>query len=194
MSAPPPIDALEALAARVLPSLRPWFEPVVGPASRELRHRLILLLNHIIGQEPEAMGRLARQRGRVVEISWRDLTLRLALTPAGLLEEAAEGARADLTLAVAQSSPWELAQMALRGDKPEVRIAGDVQLAAEINWCVDHVRWDIEEDLARLMGDAPAHALVAGLRQAAAGLRAFATRWPTAGRSGAGADMPGAAR
>jgi ubiquinone biosynthesis protein UbiJ len=39
-----------------------------------------------------------------------------------------------------------------------VRIEGDVQLAAEVNWLVDHVRWDMEEDLSRLMGDAPAHA------------------------------------
>ena len=32
--------------------------------------------------------------------------------------------------------------------------------AAEINWLVDHVRWDIEEDLARLLGDERAHGLV----------------------------------
>jgi len=32
-------------------------------------------------------------------------------------------------------------------------------LAAEINWLVDHVRWDIEEDLSRIVGDVPAHAL-----------------------------------
>ena len=53
----------------------------------------------------------------------------------------------------------ELAQAALRGDKPAVRIAGDVQFAAEINWLVEHVRWDLEEDLSRLVGDAPAHAI-----------------------------------
>jgi hypothetical protein len=40
-----------------------------------------------------------------------------------------------------------------------VRIAGDVQFAAEINWLVEHVRWDLEEDLSRLIGDAPAHAM-----------------------------------
>jgi hypothetical protein len=40
-----------------------------------------------------------------------------------------------------------------------VRIAGDVQLAAEVQWLVDHVRWDLEEDLSRVIGDAPAHAM-----------------------------------
>jgi ubiquinone biosynthesis protein UbiJ len=33
-------------------------------------------------------------------------------------------------------------------------------LAAELNWLVDHVRWDAEEDLSRLVGDAWAHKLV----------------------------------
>jgi ubiquinone biosynthesis protein UbiJ len=45
----------------------------------------------------------------------------------------------------------------LRGDKPSIRIEGDVQFAAEINWLVDNVKWDVEEDLARLIGDVPAH-------------------------------------
>ena len=60
-----------------------------------------------------------------------------------------------------------------RGDKPKVRIEGDVQLAAEINWLIDHVRWDAEEDLARLVGDAPAHTLAQAARKAMEALRSF---------------------
>ncbi len=66
-----------------------------------------------------------------------------------------------------------MAQAALRGDKPAVRIEGDVQLAAEVNWLVDHVRWDLEEDLARVIGDAPAHALGQAARGLAQALRQF---------------------
>jgi ubiquinone biosynthesis protein UbiJ len=61
----------------------------------------------------------------------------------------------------------------LRGDKPAIRNEGDVQLAAEINWLVDHVRWDVEEDLARLIGDAPAHQVAQVARRAAQALRQF---------------------
>lgn len=39
-------------------------------------------------------------------------------------------------------------------DKPAVSIEGDVQLAAEVAWLVDNLRWDVEEDLSRLIGDA----------------------------------------
>jgi len=168
---PSPSELFDAIAGKVLPAMQPLLQPAAG----ELRNRLLLLLNHVLGQEPEAMARLARQRGQVVELCWRELRLRLQATPAGLLDQAPEGAVADLTLTLTQDSPWELAQTALRGDKPAVRIAGDVQLAAEVNWLADHVRWDLEEDLSRLLGDAPAHTLVQGARQAATALRAFAT-------------------
>jgi ubiquinone biosynthesis protein UbiJ len=61
----------------------------------------------------------------------------------------------------------------LQGEKPAIRIEGDVQLAAEVNWLIDHVRWDPEEDVARLMGDAPAHTLVQTAKRAVDALRSF---------------------
>jgi len=71
----------------------------------------------------------------------------------------------------------------LRGDKPPVRIAGDVQLAAEVQWLVDHVRWDVEEDLSRLVGDAPAHAIGNAGRALASALRGFVGAMPAPGSS-----------
>ena len=150
----------------------------------EIQRRLVLALNHVLMQEPEAQARLARQSGRVVEAQWRKFAMRLVATPAGLLDLANPSAAADLTLTLTEESPWQLAQAAARGDKPPVRIAGDVQFAAEINWLVDHVRWDLEEDLSRVLGDAPAHAIGQGLRRMAEGLRRFA---PAAAPTAAGA-------
>jgi ubiquinone biosynthesis protein UbiJ len=46
-------------------------------------------------------------------------------------------------------------------------------LAAEVNWLIDHVRWDPEEDVARLIGDAPAHTLVQTAKRAVDALRSF---------------------
>jgi ubiquinone biosynthesis accessory factor UbiJ len=145
----------------------------------EVQNRLVLLLNHVIGQEPEAMARLARQTGRVVRFAWRDVVVQLAATPAGLLERMPTTAAAELTLTLTQQSPFDLARAALQGEKPAVRIEGDVQLAAEVNWLADHVRWDIEEDVARLIGDAPAHTAGQIVRQALQALRQFAGARPT---------------
>lgn len=139
----------------------------------EVQHRVVLFLNHVLMQEPEAQRRLALQAGRVALVQWRSFNLRLAITPAGLFDLAGESALADLTLTVSDTSPLELAKTAVRGDKPSLRIEGDVQLAADFNWLIANVRWDAEEDLSRVIGDAPAHALASVGRRIADGLRSF---------------------
>lgn len=139
----------------------------------EMQHRTVLFLNHVLMQEREAMDRLARQRGRVARVQWRIFSMALQVTPAGLFDLAPAEAVADLRLEVSETSPLSLAGSALRGDKPTIRIEGDVQFAAEINWLVDHVRWDVEEDLARVIGDAPARAVASVVGRAVQALRSF---------------------
>jgi ubiquinone biosynthesis protein UbiJ len=135
-------------------------------------NRLVLFLNHVLISEPQACQRLARQKGQRIEIVWQNMRLQLQPTAAGLLERGAfEGF--DLRLTATQDSPLEIMSTLARGEKPKVRIEGDVQLAAEINWLIDHVRWDAEEDLARLIGDAPAHTLAQAARKALEALRSF---------------------
>ena len=129
---------------------------------QEAQRRLTLLLNHVLMQEPVAAQRLRRHAGQTLLVQWQTYSIHLFVTPAGLFELGQAGQAVDLSLHITEASAAALAQATLRGDKPAVRIEGDVQLAAEVNWLVDHVRWDMEEDLARLVGDAPAH-LVAGL-------------------------------
>ena len=168
----------------------------------EMQRRLVLMLNHVLQQEPEAQARLKRQSGRIVEARWRVFNVRLQATPAGLLDLGPPAALPDLTLTLTDESPFALAQGAVRGDKPAVRIAGDVQLAAEVQWLVDHVRWDIEEDLSRIVGDAPAHAIGEALRRMGDAVRNFAggpgrgTTPATAGATPAPttAPMPGPGR
>ena len=150
-------------------------------------NRLVLFLNHVLMSEPEAMARLARQKGQRIELVWDRIQLQLTPTPAGLLERGRFDGF-DLRLTVTEESPVSLATALGRGDKPKVRIEGDVQLAAEVNWLIDHVRWDAEEDLARLIGDAPAHTLAQAARQAMAALRSFVAQRPGAGlRTGSAA-------
>ena len=48
-----------------------------------------------------------------------------------------------------------------------------MQLAADVNWLIANVRWDAEEDLSRVVGDAPAHAVASVGRRVAEGLRSF---------------------
>jgi ubiquinone biosynthesis accessory factor UbiJ len=164
-----PFPFLDDFFARIAGNLRPpaWM-------LEEIQRRLLLLVNHVLMQEPEAQTRLARHAGRIVEAKWRMFEMRLRITPAGLFDLAEAAAPSDLTLSVAEVSPWEFAQAMLGGQRTPVRIAGDVQLAADINWLVEHVRWDIEEDVSRVIGDAPAHALGETARRMVQALRRFA--------------------
>jgi len=130
----------------------------------ELQDKLVILLNHVLSQEPVAMERLRRQQGRRVLVSWRHFSLQWTVTPAGLLERSDSRQTPDLRVHVNEESPIVLLQGLRKGQKPTMHVEGDVMLAAELNWLVDHVRWDVEEDLSRLVGDAWAHQLV-GLAQ-----------------------------
>lgn len=156
-------------------------------AVEEMHRRTVLLLNHVLMQEPQAMERLVRQKGRVVHAQWRNFTFKVLVTSAGLLDVAPAEQAADLTLVITEESPLAIAQALIQGGKPTVRIEGDVQLAAEVNWLADHVRWDVEEDLARIMGDVPAHALGQAARTLAQALQQFVGK-----RAADGADGPAA--
>lgn len=181
MATQSPIPFLDDLFERVGKVLQP-----PGWMVDEVQQRVVLFLNHVLMQENEAMARLARQKGRIVLAQWRLFAIQFIATPAGLLERAPAGARADLTLTITEESPFSLAQAALRGDKPPVRIEGDVQLAAEVNWLADHIRWDAEEDLSRIVGDAPAHMLTETARRFAEALRQFVAAAPGTRKGAAG--------
>jgi len=138
----------------------------------ETLNRLVLFLNHVLASEPEATKRLARQKGQRIVLDWQNMQLKLRATPAGLFE-LGQFDDFDLRLSVTESSPLDVLAALARGDKPRVRIEGDVQLAAEVNWLIDNVRWDAEEDLARWVGDAPAYTLAQLGRQVMAAISGF---------------------
>ncbi|EYC52553.1 hypothetical protein AZ34_16785 [Hylemonella gracilis str. Niagara R] len=200
-----PLSMLEDAAQKLLGALpKPPFPLPVPPLDRlpqppawvvrEAQRRVVLLLNHVLMQEPEAMARLARQQGRSVLFMWRGLSFSLRCTPAGLfdLDDARpteEAPAPDLTLTVTEASPLAVAQAWMAGEQPTVRIEGHVALASELNWLAEHLRWDVEEDLARLIGDAPAHGIAQAARRVAQALRAWLPARPGAPAFSAG---PGA--
>ncbi len=163
------LGLLDALASTLEAKIHP-----PGWLTDEATRRLLILFNHILLQEPLAGERLSRQSGRSIQLQWREQKLRVRISAAGLFEVCDEASEPDLTVQVTQAQPSELAAALMAGSKPQVRIEGDVQLAADLNWIVDHVRWDVEHDLSRLIGDAPAHTLVAVGKQVLPALRQFA--------------------
>lgn len=158
----------------------------------ELQNRLVIFLNHVLMQEPAAQERLKRQKGKPVRMQWGDFHLTLAATAAGLVERPVGSPTPELTMTLTQHSPLAIAQRMMLGDKPEVDVQGDVQLAAELAWLVDNVRWDVEEDLSRVVGDATAHTIGRFARSAAEAVRRFVDRVPRPPFGPGSARPPGA--
>ncbi|HEY3048341.1 MAG TPA: hypothetical protein VGJ72_12895 [Polaromonas sp.] len=166
-----PFSFLESIASRFQPPA--W-------AVDEGQQRLVLFLNHVLMQEKQAQDRLLRQKGRVVHVRWGIFAIDLIVTPAGLVDRAAPDAKPDLLLTVATESPLAIVQSVMAGKPPPVKIEGDVQLAAEVGWLAENLRWDAEEDLSRVIGDAPAHALAEAGRRLLEGLQQFLAQAPQA--------------
>lgn len=162
-------------------------------ASAAVIERAILLANHVIAGEPVAVQRLQPHAGRCLLLTldgWPTLLpalppLAIRVTPAGLLEWCGEAApeAPDLRVAVDASNPALAVLQALAGDKPRIEVAGDAQFATDVNWLFDNLRWDLEDDLARLIGDAPARELArfggsvaAAVREAVRGIGTLASR------------------
>lgn len=171
--------------------------------------RATLLLNHVLSSEPVACGRLRPHAGRCLRvrlIDWPGLLpalpmLRFVITPAGLLEwqpgvadsAASEGSGvwADLDITLQADNPAALVVEGLMGQRPAVSVSGDAALAADVNWVIDNLRWDLRDDLARTFGELPARelsrsasALASGLRGAVQGL----VQRVRAGREGVSPD------
>ena len=158
-------------------SLATRFQPPAWVVD-ETQQRLVLFLNHVLAQEKQAQDRLQRQKGRIVRVKLGVFSLDMIVTPAGLLDLAPAVAKPDLVLTVPVDSPQSVVQAVMTGKPPPVSIEGDVQLAAEVGWLADNLRWDVEEDLARVIGDVPAHAIAAAVRRLASSLKQFVAKTP----------------
>lgn len=158
----------------MIPSLHALLAP-------SLAERFTLLLNHVLASEPMAGQRLRAHAGRSVSLTlvdWPALLpqppgLAWRVTPAGLLEWCGTGGGdpADLSVRIAAGNPALLAARALAGKPADVQIDGDAQLAGDVNWLMQNLRWDLAADLERLAGPLVAQQLQQLGRGIAAGLR-----------------------
>lgn len=156
--------------------LQRWEPPVW--LRDELSQRLVLVINHVLQQEPQAQQRIARLHGQQLHFQWQNISLQLVFTTAGLMDLASNERPADLRVELMSQRPSEVMHALAQGDKPAVSIHGDVRLAAEVNWLIDHVRWDAQADLARLFGDAAAYRIAQAARSAAQALKRFVSSMP----------------
>jgi ubiquinone biosynthesis protein UbiJ len=114
-------------------------------------------LNRLLDADPQARGRLAPFAGETVELRAAPLPrLRFVILPGGRIEAGGDAPALVITLRPEAAAAW------MRGEEHfmrSVEVAGDARLASEVMVLLRHLRWDAEEDLAKVVGDVAAHRL-----------------------------------
>jgi ubiquinone biosynthesis protein UbiJ len=143
-------------------------------------------INHVLAGEPWASAELAKHAGKAIALEMPFGRFAVQITNSGLLEavrhadsteisdgEAVPPIRTALVLTI--SSQALSALLTSSGPIREntfksVTIAGDADLAQLLGRLAGQLRWEYEEDLSKIIGDAPAHFAVAqGKKIASAG-------------------------
>jgi ubiquinone biosynthesis protein UbiJ len=146
-----------------------------------------LAVNGLLRREAWARERLTRHAGKTVRFVLGGFTLSLSINSEGYADMADPAIVPDVTLTVAAeklgATRWFGAARATGVSAAHAdnfaemtHISGDAALAQVVADLAAHLRWDVEDELARLVGDIPAARLVAGARALAAGARGAAQR------------------
>jgi ubiquinone biosynthesis protein UbiJ len=147
-------------------------------------------LNALLKREDWARERLARHAGKTVRFSVGGFRSSLTIDAQGYADVADPAIVPDVTLTIAPEK-LSLARLFQRGASSSkadaarqradsvadmTHISGDAGLAQVVAELAANLRWDVEDDLARVVGDIPAVRLTQGARAMSAGVRDAAGR------------------
>lgn len=130
-----------------------------------LSEAFITAQNHVLRRAPWALERLRGFAGRQVVLVCGSIEIRFAIDDEGYLGHVRDDAPTDVRIEV----PLEQLPALAAGDTPSLRLVGDADLAETTGFVFRNLRWDLDEDLSRLIGDVAAHRLgtvARGLRKA----------------------------
>lgn len=122
-----------------------------------------LAFNHLLEQDGSARALLAAHGGARIEFRSPPFpTLRLTILPDGLLSASAPLVEEELAELIVTLNPFALPWLAVqRGEAlKHVDFSGPEALAGVVRQLMQTIRWDVEEDLSRVVGDVAAHRAV----------------------------------
>ena len=127
-----------------------------------LEAALLGFLNRLLGQEPWARERLVPFAGHTVEIQPLPFPpFRVTVREDGLCAREASEKRADAIVTLRPGA---------------IDVSGDERFAETVRFLVKNLRWDLEEEMSRFMGDIPARRIAQGASDFAAWRRDAASR------------------
>lgn len=133
-------------------------DTAAAPGKQPLSAPAAAVINHLLRGASWARERLKPFCGKTAQFTFAPFTIALTITDTGQVGPAATDAcdaafivtpGAALRLLAADKNAWQ-----------NVQTSGDTELAREILFVWQNLRWDVEEDLSRVFGDIVAHRMV----------------------------------
>jgi ubiquinone biosynthesis protein UbiJ len=116
-------------------------------------------LNHVLAGEAWARARLKPFAGQHARFSFGPLAANFTVEGDGSLAAAASGVEPQVCIGLPDDAPLRLLTDR-NGVLGAARISGAADFAEALGFVARNIRWDIESDLARLVGDIPARRML----------------------------------
>ena len=127
-------------------------------------------LQHLTNQNNWSREYLLPFAGKVVQFDIAFIKTNVLILEDGSMSIAGETAAQSIGLGANIHAPPSLVLRMLAGDeaaKMQIKIDGDTHLAAELGKVLALMRWDVEEDLSKIVGDIAANKTVLGAKKIA---------------------------
>ncbi|MCP5267584.1 MAG: SCP2 sterol-binding domain-containing protein [Zoogloeaceae bacterium] len=115
-------------------------------------------LNHLLDQEPWARSRLRDFAGQLACFHVGPLSFSVSVDPSGTLIPVDATQKPDVTIHLPDDTPIRFL-VNRHSLMQEARISGSADFAEALGFLARNLEWDVESDLARLIGDTAAHRL-----------------------------------
>ena len=145
---------------------------------------ILAAVNHVLGQADWARERLTGFAGRSARVTMPPFDAFIVVLDNGYISSPNKAAStdseqpADVTINLPASAPLLFLQ-GLPTLMRAVKLSGSVDFAETLSFVIRNIKWDVEEDLSKVVGDIAAHRLVDGAKR-------FGTWQVSAGQSLAG--------
>lgn len=116
-------------------------------------------INHLIEQERWAHELLLPREGQSISIALPIGDFQIAIQE-GIFVNEGNTNLSSVILVITQEAIWTFLKEGKSGAMKFVKISGDIDFAADLNRLAVDLKWEVEEDLSKLVGDAPARRVV----------------------------------
>jgi ubiquinone biosynthesis protein UbiJ len=117
-------------------------------------------LNHLIEQERWAHELLLPREGQSISLALPIGDFQIVIQEGMFVNASDSTISSSVSLAINQEAIWTFLKEGKSGAMKFVKISGDIDFAADLNRLAADLKWEVEEDLSKLLGDAPARRVV----------------------------------